>query len=682
MRALAGATSAWSGGATGGAGSRAHAAGTTRDDATGMRTPTREQLLHCLYEAAELEHDLMCTYLYAAFTIKTDAADGITAAQAERASGWRRAIVNVALEEMGHLAAVWNITSALGGSPRFGRGNFPIEPGALPASVIARLAPFEEDVLQHFIFLERPVCSREADGAGFAHASPRNRATPHARLTPMAIDYDTVGAFYASLGDGLRTFVEKHGEEAAFCNDPSLQLTTEDMQIPGIKAVMCSKTALAAFASIVEQGEGALADHQDSHFQVFRRVRAELDDARRSDRAYAPAFPAARDPVLRPPISAARVWIADAEAAATVDLANAIYSLMLRMLAYAYQVPRGVPQKRVAVDLGIGLMRAMTPIAERAVRLPIGPAHPDVNAGMTFTALRDASPLPRGASAWRVFDERFHELVDAATVLATSKDARIERALRVLVDLAARVRRVMPATVTVPAPPPVPAPAPAPAPPATSLVSGGRRSQGSALTVLYDGKRCIHARNCVTGAPKVFVANVTKGPWIHPDEADPARVIEVIHGCPSGALRYERTDGTPEPAPQVNLIVVRERGPYAIRADVQLAGAPAGYRLTLCRCGASKNKPFCDNSHRAIEFDATGEPPATSSDPLPDQAGPLAIEPEIDGPLEVIGNLEITSGTGRIVARVTHAKLCRCGASATKPFCDQSHRRIGFRSDR
>src|SRR5690606_2693282 len=113
-------------------------AGTPHDDDTAMRTPTREQLLHSLYEAAELEHDLMCTYLYAAFTIKTDPTDGITNEQAERASRWRRAISNVALEEMAHLAAVWNITSALGGSPRFGRGNFPIEQGALPASVVAR----------------------------------------------------------------------------------------------------------------------------------------------------------------------------------------------------------------------------------------------------------------------------------------------------------------------------------------------------------------------------------------------------------------------------------------------------------------------------------------------------------------------------------------------------------------
>jgi CDGSH-type Zn-finger protein len=60
--------------------------------------------------------------------------------------------------------------------------------------------------------------------------------------------------------------------------------------------------------------------------------------------------------------------------------------------------------------------------------------------------------------------------------------------------------------------------------------------------------------------------------------------------------------------------------------------------------------------------------------------GPLAINPQKDGPLQLRGNLEITSGTGRVVARVTQARLCRCGASNTKPFCDGSHGRVGFKS--
>ena len=176
----------------------------------------------------------------------------------------------------------------------------------------------------------------------------------------------------------------------------------------------------------------------------------------------------------------------------------------------------------------------------------------------------------------------------------------------------------------------------------------------------------------------MFLANV-KGPWIHPDAMDAERLVDIAHACPSGAIRYRRTDGRPdEQAPPVNLASVREAGPYGFRGDLKIDGAAAGFRATLCRCGASKNKPFCDGSHHEVHFTATGEPSSGAVDMLPERAGPLEVMPEINGPLRVRGNLEITSGTGRVVARVTSARLCRCGGSSNKPFCDGTHARIGF----
>jgi CDGSH-type Zn-finger protein/uncharacterized Fe-S cluster protein YjdI len=226
-----------------------------------------------------------------------------------------------------------------------------------------------------------------------------------------------------------------------------------------------------------------------------------------------------------------------------------------------------------------------------------------------------------------------------------------------------------------------PAPPRANAPPEPKTVGGVDFIEGEKLTLIYEGKKCIHARFCVTGAPGVFLANV-KGPWINPDAIDVDRLVEISHACPSGAIRYKRKDGkADETPPPVNLIAIREAGPYAVHADIRLDGAPAGFRATLCRCGASKNKPYCDSSHHAIEFSATGEPPTGKADMLPVRDGQLAITPELDGPLQVRGNLEITSGTGRVVARVTNAKLCRCGGSAKKPFCDGTHSAIGFKSD-
>ncbi len=647
--------------------------------------PSREQLVHALYEAAELEHNLMCTYLYAAFSLRDGESEGLSAVEAAAVTRWRRAILDVAIDEMGHLSAIWNITSALGGSPRFGRANFPLDPGYLPAGVVVKLAPFSETVLQHFIHLERPEGSREPDGEGFAYEFLYTRGTPKRRLTPMAVDYDTVGTFYASLGENLRAFVTRVGEAEAFCGDPALQLSAAEIDLTGAKPVICSKTALAAFKAIVEQGEGAPEDAVDSHYQKFIAIRTELAALKAANPTFSPAFPAAVNPVLRPPLRReGRVWLENEDAAMTVDLANTGYALMLRLIAYSYAVPRPSPEKALAIDLGLGLMRAVTKFAERAARLPAGPSNPNCNAGMSFSALRDAAPLPRGPAARRFFIERLTELADAAAVLSDTGDARMTAASRLLNDLVKRASRGFNEVSATPLPIISAASTQATAlasAPLAAVSEGVEHIEGDRLTLLYEGKKCIHARFCVTGAPNVFLANV-KGPWIFPDAMDPERLVEIAHACPSGAIGYLRKDGRPdETPPPVNLIALREAGPYAVRGDIRLDGQAGKYRMTLCRCGASKNKPFCDGSHHEVGFAASGEPPTGKADMLAVRDGPLAIDPQMDGPLQVRGNLEITSGTGRVVTRMTAVRLCRCGASNSKPFCDGSHARIGFKSN-
>lgn len=645
---------------------------------------TREEIVHALYEAAELEHNLMCTYLYAAFSLKDGEADGLTGAEAEAVVRWRRAIHKVAFEEMGHLVAVWNITASLGASPRFNRDNFPLTPGVTPASLVVKLAPFTPAVVQHFTHLERPSDSTEPEGEGFVPEIRFSRGVTQTRLTPMGMDYETVGEFYAALDRNLRAFVEQIGESQVFRGDPALQISAADIpQLGGAKPVICLKTAHLAFEAIVSQGEGAPGHSQGSHYQQFIAIREELAAMRAANPGFEPAFPAATNPLLRPPvISQGRVWIENEEAAKTVDLANSAYQLMLRLLAYAYLVPRTSPEKRLVLDLSQGLMRALTPLAERAARLPAGPSHPGCNAGVSFTALRDAAPFPPGRAAQEYFVERLAQLAEAAASLDTG-DRRTATARRILEDLHVRAsRRFTEAPPPAPAPPPV-APPPAPAgspPPPEALGNGVERIPGARLNVIYEGKRCIHARFCVTGTPTVFLANV-KGPWIYPDTVPAEKLVEIAHACPSGAIRYEGKDGIPpEVAPPVNLIGIRENGPYAVRAEIVLDGQPTGFRATLCRCGASRNKPFCDGSHHAIDFVATGEPLTDSADMLAVRNGPLEIDPQLDGPLQVRGNLEITSGTGRVVARVQSARLCRCGGSNNKPFCDGTHAKNGFRS--
>jgi CDGSH-type Zn-finger protein len=134
-----------------------------------------------------------------------------------------------------------------------------------------------------------------------------------------------------------------------------------------------------------------------------------------------------------------------------------------------------------------------------------------------------------------------------------------------------------------------------------------------------------------------------------------------------------------ETAPAVNVVRIRENGPYAVHGQIELAGA--GLRATLCRCGQSRDKPYCDGSHSGGQFTATGEPATHASEPLVERGGPLKITPVANGPLQVRGNVEICAGTGRTVLRTQSTRLCRCGGSGNKPFCDGSHARIGFRSD-
>jgi CDGSH-type Zn-finger protein/uncharacterized Fe-S cluster protein YjdI len=204
------------------------------------------------------------------------------------------------------------------------------------------------------------------------------------------------------------------------------------------------------------------------------------------------------------------------------------------------------------------------------------------------------------------------------------------------------------------------------------------RVPGEKLDIVLRLNRCIHSRVCVITRPDVFTPNV-EGAWVHPEAAPAEIVAEIARNCPSGAISMDRHDGGPvEAAPLVNRVTVRENGPLAVHADLSVAGDRTSFRATLCRCGASRNKPYCDNSHHEAGFVATGEPETTESAALDARDGPLEVTPAPNGPLVLAGPVEILSGTGRTILRTERTALCRCGASRTKPFCDGSHVGIGF----
>jgi len=205
--------------------------------------------------------------------------------------------------------------------------------------------------------------------------------------------------------------------------------------------------------------------------------------------------------------------------------------------------------------------------------------------------------------------------------------------------------------------------------------------RGKHALIRFDATKCIHSRQCVLGRPDVFVPNV-EGEWIHPDAATPDEIAALAQNCPSGAIEYERLDGGPNEAPpKVNLLRVRENGPLALHAEMTIAGHGPRLRATLCRCGASATKPFCDGSHSSVPFTATGEPASKTTEPLAVRNGRVEVKPLPNGPLQVKGPLEIVSGTGRTMDRVEKVFLCRCGQSAKKPYCDGTHNKTGFTAE-
>jgi len=206
------------------------------------------------------------------------------------------------------------------------------------------------------------------------------------------------------------------------------------------------------------------------------------------------------------------------------------------------------------------------------------------------------------------------------------------------------------------------------------------------ISVSFDLQRCIHARECVRGLPEVF--DTEKRPWIQPDRAEPDAITTVVLRCPSGALQFEREDSDRETPPEENVIAIAENGPLYARGDIEIK-SPEGdtlfreTRVALCRCGASQNKPFCDNSHKEIGFrheGSLGENRLSSGEAANRRT--LRVVPVANGPYLLRGEVEIWDAAGRSAYRGSKASLCRCGHSENKPFCDGSHARTGWREDR
>ncbi|MGB8329708.1 MAG: CDGSH iron-sulfur domain-containing protein, partial [Polyangiales bacterium] len=199
--------------------------------------------------------------------------------------------------------------------------------------------------------------------------------------------------------------------------------------------------------------------------------------------------------------------------------------------------------------------------------------------------------------------------------------------------------------------------------------------------VHWDARLCIHIGECGRAKNELFVGG--RQPWCQPDLVEPEEVADVVSRCPTGALTYDRKDGgAAEVAETENVVSIMYNGPLYVRGDLEIDGAEQDmlgvrFRAALCRCGQSQSKPFCDNSHEDVPFKDSGAV-GESGEGFDASGGPLKIDRAPNGPLLLSGNFTIMAASGRKAWKGTKAALCRCGHSKNKPFCDGTHKVVGF----
>ncbi len=129
------------------------------------------------------------------------------------------------------------------------------------------------------------------------------------------------------------------------------------------------------------------------------------------------------------------------------------------------------------------------------------------------------------------------------------------------------------------------------------------------IKVLWDAGICIHSANCVNSLNSVF--NPKQKPWINMQAASTEKIIKAVKNCPSGALTYKWSIEMEEEKQNEESSVkiqVNAGGPYLVKGNVVLTDKDGSETIkegtiALCRCGGSQNKPYCDGSHKNIEFD-------------------------------------------------------------------------------
>jgi hypothetical protein len=380
----------------------------------------RGHLWNLLMAAETLEHLIMCQYLYASFSLKTDPDEGLTAVQTEAVGRWRETLTGIAIEEMLHLALVANVMTAIGAAPRLARPNFPRRSEYLPPGVQFALLPFGEASLAHFLYLERPEGMERLDAAGFVPGAPPEPVEP-TEVMPRVQDFSTVGHLYRGIMHGLSHLADRLGEHALFVGPARTQATPELFRWPQLVTVTGLESAHSAIEEIIEQGEGCRGDWRTAHYGRFLRIWEEYRQLREQDPFFDPARPVVAAYTRQPfDIAEPQPLLTEPATHTVAELFNLGYETLLWLLTRFFtHTDETGEQLEALTGSAFALMGGvLAPLGRTLTRLPAGPGHPGRTAGPTFEMYYQMGNfIPSRGAAWALMSER------AAMLAARCADA-------------------------------------------------------------------------------------------------------------------------------------------------------------------------------------------------------------------------------------------------------------------
>jgi CDGSH-type Zn-finger protein/truncated hemoglobin YjbI len=649
----------------------------------------REALIYMLCEAAELEHGIMCQYLFAAFSLKQSADEGLTEAELAAVTRWRKLISHVATQEMLHLALVHNLLSAIGAAPHMARPNLPQPADHYPAGVQLALLPFGEQALRHFMFLERPEGMDLEDADGLAAVGRAAPLMNERDIVPRLQDFATVGHLYRSIEAGIAHLAERYGERWLFVGPPRAQATEQHFRWPELIAVTDVATAQRAIDTILEQGEGPRGDWRDAHFGRFVGILDEYEQAREANRAFDPVRPVMAANVRPCERDVVVPLITDQLTARVTDLFNVAYEILLQIFErYFAHTEETDDQLATLADATIGLMfRAIKPLGDLITTLPAGPGYEGRTAGPSFELFYETDYLmPHRDAAWALLTERLDEAAWLCQALQEGRGIQLADRLApvgaALTEIAETLAAHLPAgsaharqTARDAASSAADAPAELESllPRARELAkaaAGVRRDDDlpRLLAEVFDAAYlALSAGGSRSGSD--FASLAVAAPRLVDSVLRP--LADVLRRFPvaqdPAAVSGDGAGGTVD-----ELIWVAAKAATGLRARLGAAGqavpelAEATAALQQLACVLA---PAAEQDSRVAEL-------WQLQDGLP-----AMIQTARNGPYLVTNVPSVLTHLGERVSSwqaQPQLALCRCGGSSTKPLCDGSHARIGF----